>query len=58
RAADAVSVAAGAGHLGRRGVSALVRIRRAENGDEQQPRTGERGGHEAGPLEDYRHHAG
>lgn len=43
---------------GRRGVSALVRIRRAENGNEQQPRTGERGGHEAGALEDYRHHAG
>ena len=42
----------------RRGVSALVRIRRAENGNEQQPRTGERGGHEAGALEDYRHHAG
>jgi arginine exporter protein ArgO len=35
-AADAVAVAAGAGHLGRRGLSAVVRFRRAENGDEQQ----------------------
>ena len=36
----------------------VVRLWRAENGDEQQPRTGKRGSDEAGALENYRHYAG
>ena len=43
---------------GGRGLSALVRFRRLENGAEQQSGTGQCGSHEAGALENYRHHAG
>lgn len=43
---------------GRRGLSAMVWFWRSENGVEQQSGTGQRRSHEAGALENYRHHAG